>query len=73
MALIQVNFLSEALMRTVPVQVILPVDKMGVPGSTVRKRSLLRRFIFCMVFSAIIRTGYQGRTSRGGQKSGAWR
>ena len=37
MALIQVNFLSEALMRTVPVQVILPVDKMGVPGSTVRE------------------------------------
>ena len=37
MALIHVNFLSEALMRTVPVQVILPVDKMGVPGSTVRE------------------------------------
>lgn len=27
MALIQVNFMSKTLMRTVPVNVILPVDK----------------------------------------------
>ncbi len=32
MALIQVNFISESLMRTVPIQVILPVDKMTLPG-----------------------------------------
>lgn len=32
MALIQVNFISKSLMRTVPVQVILPVDKMTFPG-----------------------------------------
>lgn len=32
MALIQVNFLSKSLMRTVPLNVILPVDKMTFPG-----------------------------------------
>ncbi len=32
MALIQVNFLSQALMRTVPINVILPADKMTFPG-----------------------------------------
>ncbi len=32
MALIQVNFISESLMRTVPIQVILPVDKLTFPG-----------------------------------------
>ena len=32
MALIQVNFLSKSLMRTVPLHVILPVDKLTFPG-----------------------------------------
>lgn len=32
MALIQVNFISQSLMRTVPIQVILPVDKIRFPG-----------------------------------------
>lgn len=32
MALIQMNILSQSLMRTVPVNVILPVDKMVFPG-----------------------------------------
>lgn len=32
MALIQVNYMSRALMRTVPVNVILPVDKLAMPG-----------------------------------------
>lgn len=32
MALIQVNFISKCLMRTVPIQVILPADKMTFPG-----------------------------------------
>ncbi|MCD7818350.1 MAG: esterase family protein [Lachnospiraceae bacterium] len=32
MALIQVNFISQSLMRTVPMQVILPVDKITFPG-----------------------------------------
>lgn len=32
MALIQVNMISKSLMRTVPLQVILPVDKMTLPG-----------------------------------------
>ena len=32
MALIQVNFLSSSLMRTVPINVILPVDKLLLPG-----------------------------------------
>ena len=37
MALIQVNFLSQSLMRTVPMQVILPVDKMTFPGMPKRE------------------------------------
>ena len=36
MALIQVNFMSQALMRTVPVNVILPVDKFDRPGAAAR-------------------------------------
>lgn len=32
MALIQVNFISKSLMRTVPMNVILPVDKITFPG-----------------------------------------
>ena len=32
MALIQVNFISGSLMRTVPINVILPVDKLLLPG-----------------------------------------
>lgn len=37
MALIQVNLMSQCLMRTVPVNVILPVDKMTFPGQPVRE------------------------------------
>lgn len=37
MALIQVNLLSQSLMRTVPVNVVLPVDKMTMPGQTPRE------------------------------------
>lgn len=37
MALIQVNLLSQSLMRTVPVNVILPVDKLPVPGVPARE------------------------------------
>jgi putative tributyrin esterase len=37
MALIQVNFMSKTLMRTVPMNVILPVDKMTFPGMPVRE------------------------------------
>jgi S-formylglutathione hydrolase FrmB len=37
MALIQVNFLSKSLMRTVPINVILPVDKLTFPGMPVRE------------------------------------
>lgn len=36
MALIQVTLLAETLMRTVPVTVILPVDKLHMPGSPKR-------------------------------------
>ena len=32
MALLQVNFFSDALKRTVPMQVILPADKIGPKG-----------------------------------------
>lgn len=37
MALMQVNLFSQSLMRTVPVNVILPVDKMVMPGQPVRE------------------------------------
>lgn len=37
MALIQVNLMSQSLMRTVPVNVILPVDKMPSPGQPRRE------------------------------------
>ncbi len=37
MAFIQMNLLSKTLMRTVPVNVILPVDKMVFPGMPVRE------------------------------------
>jgi S-formylglutathione hydrolase FrmB len=37
MALIQVNFFSKSLMRTVPMNVILPVDKLTFPGMPVRE------------------------------------
>ena len=32
MALLQCNFFSQALMRTVPIQVVLPTDKTLGPG-----------------------------------------
>lgn len=38
MALIQVNFMSKSLMRTVPIQVILPVDKLTLPGIPKREK-----------------------------------
>lgn len=37
MALIQANFMSGALMRTVPVNIILPVDKLTFPGTAPRE------------------------------------
>ncbi len=36
MAFIQMSFFSKSLMRTVPVNVVLPVDKLYFPGSAVR-------------------------------------
>lgn len=37
MALLHVNFISKTLMRTVPIQVILPVDKLVFPGISARE------------------------------------
>ena len=37
MALIQANFMSGSLMRTVPVNIILPVDKLAFSGTTKKK------------------------------------
>ena len=37
MAFIQMNILSQNLMRTVPVNVILPVDKQQMPGMPARE------------------------------------
>lgn len=42
MALIQVNFISKSLMRTVPMNVILPVDKLVAPGMPVREDKLYK-------------------------------
>ena len=39
MALIQVNYLSKVLFRTVPVQVILPVDKISFQTMEYEKRT----------------------------------
>lgn len=38
MALLQVNFMSKSLMRTVPMNVILPVDKLTFPGMPEREQ-----------------------------------
>ncbi|MDO5422411.1 MAG: alpha/beta hydrolase-fold protein [Eubacteriales bacterium] len=38
MAFLQVNFISQSLMRTVPVNVILPVDKIAFPGMPVKEQ-----------------------------------
>ncbi len=37
MALLQANFMSRSLMRTVPVNIILPVDKLAFPGTAHRE------------------------------------
>ena len=42
MALIQMNYLSEALMRTVPVNIILPADKLRFPGMPEREEKPYR-------------------------------
>jgi putative tributyrin esterase len=42
MALLQVNFISKSLMRTVPIQVILPVDKLVFPGMPERENKPLK-------------------------------
>lgn len=39
MALIQVNFVSKSLMRTVPIQVILPVDKLAFEEDTAQEQA----------------------------------
>lgn len=38
MALIQANFVSKSLLRTVPIQVILPVDKFSMSGSAQKEQ-----------------------------------
>ena len=38
MAIIQANFMSKSLMRTVTVNVVLPVDKLTKPGDPVREK-----------------------------------
>ena len=70
MALIQVNFFSQTLMRTVPMQVILPVDKMTFPGM---RKNRIKPCIFCMVYLEIIQTGYQEPAFNAGQKKRIWR
>lgn len=38
MAILQMEFMSETLMRTVPVQIILPADKLSFPGQPKKRR-----------------------------------
>lgn len=42
MALIQMNLFAQTLKRTVPVNVILPIDKMVIPGKQVREDKLYK-------------------------------
>ena len=42
MALIQCNFISKSLMRTVPINVVLPTDKLSFPGQPVPEEKPLK-------------------------------
>lgn len=50
MALIQVNFVSQTLMRTVPLQVVLPVDKFTVPGQPLPERQYPTLYLLHGIF-----------------------
>lgn len=54
MALIQMNFMSKSLMRTVPVNVILPVDKLRLPGSAVFEGPYQTLYLLHGVFGSYI-------------------
>ena len=55
MALIQMNLMSKTLMRTVPVNVILPVDKMAFPGNFGKNIGMTRSgpCRYCLLYTEI--------------------
>ena len=57
MALIQMNYNSKALFRTVPVNVILPADRFDSDTDTYTKDTSSRRFICSTACWEIIPTG----------------
>ena len=56
MAIIEVNFISKCLMRTVTFNAIIPVDKFG-PQAENAEQKPLKTLYLCTAFSEIIRTG----------------
>lgn len=67
MAFIQVSFMSKTLMRTVPLQVILPVDKFTF-GQPEREEKPFKRCICCMAFLGMRQTGFMEPESKDGQR-----
>ena len=66
MALIQVNFVSQTLMRTVPLQVVLPVDKFTVPGQPLPERQYPTLYLLHGIFGNYT-------ASSAGPKNTIWR
>lgn len=54
MAFLQVNLLASSLMRTVPVNVILPVDKLAVPGTKAHQGPYKTLYLLHGVFGSYI-------------------
>ena len=54
MAILQVNFLSKSLFRTVPMNVILPADKLTGKMENMTFRSLKRRWMFFLKTDSVI-------------------
>lgn len=57
MAFIHMNLISTALMRTVPVNVIIPADKPDFPGIPKERTNHTKHFICCMEFWEAMWTG----------------
>lgn len=72
MALIQATIMSQSLMRTVPVNVIIPADKLRFPGMPERGENRTKRSICCMAYLEAALTGYLGRIFKDGQRKRIW-
>lgn len=58
MAVIQLNYLSKALLRTVDVTVVLPVDTLDMESMTYTKEKNIRHFIYFTGFLVIKMIGF---------------